>query len=65
MRPNTSPPNEVIFMAKREQVTVPMPPDLRDFIERAAAEEDRTIAGQIRHLIAREQRQRQTQEQAA
>ena len=41
-------------MAKRDhQVSVPLPADLREFVERAAEQEDRTIAGQIRHLVAR------------
>jgi CopG-like RHH_1 or ribbon-helix-helix domain, RHH_5 len=40
-------------MAKRDhQVSVPLPADLREFVERAAEQEDRTIAGQIRHLVA-------------
>ena len=38
-------------MAKRDhQVSVPLPSDLREFVERVAEQEDRTIAGQIRHL---------------
>jgi hypothetical protein len=40
---------------KREQVTVPLPPNLRHFIERAAHEQDRSLAGQIRHLLNRTQ----------
>ena len=40
-------------MAKRDhQVSVPLPADLREFVERAAEQEDRTIAGQISHLVA-------------
>ena len=35
-------------MAKRDhQVSVPLPAALREFVERAAEQEDRTIAGQI------------------
>ena len=37
---------------KAEQVSVPLPADLRAFVERAAAREDRSVAGQIRHLVA-------------
>jgi CopG-like RHH_1 or ribbon-helix-helix domain, RHH_5 len=33
-----------------EQVSVPLPAELREFVERAAEREDRSIAGQIRHL---------------
>jgi hypothetical protein len=39
-------------MARREQVSVPLEPELRAFVERAAAQEDRSVAGQIRHLVA-------------
>jgi hypothetical protein len=37
---------------KREQVSVPLGPQLRAFVEQTAAREDRTVAGQIRHLVA-------------
>jgi len=37
---------------RREQVSVPIDADLRRAIERAAAEEHRSVAGQIRHWIA-------------
>jgi hypothetical protein len=44
-------------MAKREQqISVPLDPDLREFVERLAAREDRTVAGQVRHLIAQARR---------
>ena len=49
-------------MRKREQISVPLPPELREFVERQAAAEDRTIAGQIRHLVAEAQRQASQQE---
>jgi hypothetical protein len=39
-------------MAKREQVSVPLNPELRQYAERAAAQDDRTVAAWIRHLIA-------------
>ena len=44
---------------KRQQVSVPLNPALRQFVERQAAAEDRTVAGQIRHLIAEAARQAQ------
>jgi hypothetical protein len=43
-----------IVMAKREQVSVPFPPELRAFAERAAASEDRPLAPWIRRLVAAE-----------
>ena len=44
-------------MSKREQqITVPLDPDLRAYVERMAAREDRTVAGQVRHLIAQARR---------
>lgn len=48
-------------MAKREQVTVPLDSELRAFLELEAEKQDRTLAGQIRHLIARERRKSQTE----
>jgi hypothetical protein len=42
---------------KRAQVSVPLDPELREFIERAAEREDRWIAGQIRHFVAEAARQ--------
>jgi hypothetical protein len=39
-------------MAKRENVSMPLDPELRAFVERTAEQEDRSVAGQIRHLIA-------------
>jgi hypothetical protein len=52
-------------MRKREQVSVPLPAELREFVERAAVREDRTLAGQIRHLIAEAARNEPRQEQVA
>lgn len=44
-------------MAKREhQISVPLDPRLREFVERAAAREDRTMAQMIRHLVAEAER---------
>jgi hypothetical protein len=37
---------------RREQITVPLGADLRRQVERVAAAEHRTVAGQIRHFIA-------------
>jgi CopG-like RHH_1 or ribbon-helix-helix domain, RHH_5 len=37
-------------MAK-EQVSVTLPAELREFVARAAGREDRSVAGQIRHLV--------------
>jgi hypothetical protein len=36
---------------EREQVTVALDGELRAAIERAAAQEHRTLSGQIRHLV--------------
>jgi hypothetical protein len=35
-----------------KQVSVPLPAELRKFVERIASEQDRSIAGVIRHLVA-------------
>ncbi len=37
---------------KAEQISVPLSRELREFVERQAAREDRSVAGQIRHLVA-------------
>jgi CopG-like RHH_1 or ribbon-helix-helix domain, RHH_5 len=52
-------------MSKREQVSVPLPAELREFVERAAVREDRTLAGQIRHLIAEAARNSEPRSEAA
>jgi hypothetical protein len=53
-------------MSKREnQVSVPLDPELRAFLERTAAREDRTLGGQARHLIAEAARKSQAEGQAA
>jgi hypothetical protein len=39
-------------MSKREQLTVPIDAQLRDFLEHQAAREDRTLAAMARHIIA-------------
>jgi hypothetical protein len=38
--------------ALTKQVSVPLPAELHAFVERAAEREDRSVAGQIRHLVA-------------
>jgi hypothetical protein len=39
-------------MTNRDQISVPLPAELREFVKRGAEREDRSVAGQIRHLIA-------------
>jgi hypothetical protein len=41
---------------KCQQVSVPLPAELRAFVERVANEQDRSIAGAIRHIIAQQAR---------
>lgn len=53
-------------MAKREQITVPLPARLREFVERQAQQSDRSMAGVIRHVLAEAaRREPEPQEQAA
>jgi hypothetical protein len=52
-------------MAKREHVSVPLDPELRQYAERAAAEDDRTVAAWIRHLIAEAARRSAGEQQQA
>jgi hypothetical protein len=46
---------KVDAMAKeqREQITVKLDPELLAAVERTAAEEHRTISGQVRHFVAK------------
>jgi hypothetical protein len=37
---------------RRQQISVPLEQELREFVEKQAAEQDRSVAGQIRHLVA-------------
>jgi hypothetical protein len=37
---------------KAEQVSVPLPADLREYVQRRAAVEDRSVASVIRRLVA-------------
>jgi hypothetical protein len=39
-------------MTNREQISVPLPAELREFVKRAAEREDLSVAGQIRYLVA-------------
>jgi hypothetical protein len=39
--------------AKLQQVSVPLPQELREFVERVATEQDRSVAGVIRRLVAK------------
>ena len=39
-------------MTNREQVSVPLPAELREFVARQAALEDRSVASVVRRLIA-------------
>jgi hypothetical protein len=50
---------------EREQITVPISAELRTFLEELAAREERTIAGQVRHLIAQAARQNQNIQEVA
>jgi hypothetical protein len=38
-------------MARREQVSVPLPAELREFVEREAQRQDRSVASVIRRLV--------------
>ena len=42
---------------RRDQISVPLSGELRQFVERAAAAEDRSIAAWVRHLVAQAARQ--------
>jgi hypothetical protein len=45
-------------MSNREQVSVPLPADLRAFVERQAELEDRSVASVIRRLVVEAARAR-------
>jgi hypothetical protein len=51
-------------MSNREQVSVPLPPELRAFVAREAEREERSQASVIRRLIAEAARRSQAQEAA-
>jgi hypothetical protein len=38
---------------KADQVSVRLDPDMRATLERIAAQEDRTLSSQVRHLVSR------------
>jgi hypothetical protein len=48
-------------MSKREQISVPLNPDLRAFVEQAAERADRSVASMIRHWISQEARRAEAQ----
>jgi len=50
---------------KREQVTVTLDPALREFIERAAERETRSVSAQIRHLVVEAARKSGNEQVAA
>ena len=47
---------------RREQITVPLDAELRAFVERRAAQEDRTVASLVRHILAETARRAQGQQ---
>jgi hypothetical protein len=51
-------------MRKREQISVPVDGELREFLEQEAARVDRSVAGLVRHLVAEAARQRREGEAA-
>ena len=52
-------------MSKRSQVTVPVPPELKQFLEQRARLEDRTVAALARHLLAEAARRQPLEQRAA
>lgn len=50
---------------QRHQVTVPLDPALRAALKQAAEQEHRTIAGYVRHVVARALEQRGQEAMAA
>ena len=52
-------------MSNLEQVTVPLPPALREFVQRAAEAEDRSMASVIQRLVAVAARQAEQQHASA
>jgi len=46
-------------MSKREQVSVPLDRELREFVEREAEREDRSMAAMIRRIVAAEAARRE------
>jgi hypothetical protein len=52
-------------MKRQGQVSVPLDPELRQFVEREAERQDRSIAAQIRHYVAERAREAASQEARA
>jgi hypothetical protein len=50
---------------RREQISVPLDRALREFVERLAEQEDRSVAGAIRHLVAEAARAERALDQRA
>jgi hypothetical protein len=51
---------------RENQLTVPLSEPLREYLEQAAAREHRSVAGQVRHIVAEAAaRTAQTEERAA
>jgi hypothetical protein len=50
---------------RREQISIALDPDLWAAIKRAAAEEHRTVSGQVRHLVVVALQQQQQRAAAA
>jgi hypothetical protein len=51
-------------MKQRVQITVPLDEQARDFVAKLAEAEHRTVAQQVRHMIALEQRRVEQGERA-
>jgi hypothetical protein len=51
-------------MSNREQVSVPLPAELREFVRRLAKQEDRSMASVIRRLVAAARKAEQPQSAA-
>ena len=50
---------------KREQISVPLPSELRERLEAIAHREDRTLAAQVRHLLVEATRNLSASKEAA
>jgi hypothetical protein len=50
---------------RQHQVSVPLDPELREFAARSAAQQDRTVAAWIRHLVAEAARRQHAEERTA
>jgi hypothetical protein len=57
--------HEIHGVCMTRQVSVPLTQELREYVERAAEREDRSVAGQIRHLVAEAARRERPRPEAA